>query len=182
MLVIAPSQVFLSVSYFLSHCFLHACICYCWISGKEWNETDSATCSGQTRPISGSTYPGGSPPAKTVVNQVLAKMSSPVTLLDITLLSQLRKDGHPSLYGFGGKMGNDCSHWCLSGVPDTWNELLYATLVTTDQRSQQGSRQFVTLFYKHYCYHVIYHITQWCVDIIHNNLCMHQGRLNLRVR
>ncbi|PPD70897.1 hypothetical protein GOBAR_DD32223 [Gossypium barbadense] len=23
----------------------------------------------------------------------------------------------------------DCSHWCLPGVPDTWNELLYASLV-----------------------------------------------------
>ncbi|XP_062011668.1 protein trichome birefringence-like 41 [Rosa rugosa] len=101
-------------------------------NGKEWNDTDSATCSGQTQPISGSTYPGGSPPATTVVNHVLAKMSSPATLLDITLLSQLRKDGHPSVYGFGGKTGNDCSHWCLSGVPDTWNELLYATLVITD--------------------------------------------------
>ncbi|KAK4439095.1 protein trichome birefringence-like 41 [Sesamum alatum] len=25
--------------------------------------------------------------------------------------------------------GNDCSHWCLAGVPDTWNELLYAILI-----------------------------------------------------
>lgn len=106
--------------------------CYCWSSGTEWNDTDSATCKGQTQPVSGSTYPGGLPPATTVVNQVLAKMSSPVTLLDITLLSQMRKDGHPSVYGFGGNEGNDCSHWCLGGVPDTWNELLYAILVTID--------------------------------------------------
>ncbi|KAM1449142.1 hypothetical protein ACFXTO_008028 [Malus domestica] len=79
-------------------------------NGKEWNESDSATCNGQTQPVRGSIYPGGSPPAATV----------------------LRKDGHPSTYGIDGKKGNDCSHWCLAGVPDTWNELFYATLVATD--------------------------------------------------
>ncbi|KAK9937778.1 hypothetical protein M0R45_014548 [Rubus argutus] len=99
-------------------------------NGKEWDDKNSANCRGQTQPVSGSTYPGGSPPAATVVNEVLTKMSYPVTLLDITLLSQLRKDGHPSLYGIDGKKGNDCSHWCLAGVPDTWNELFYAILVT----------------------------------------------------
>ncbi|KAM0902155.1 hypothetical protein ACQ4PT_019484 [Festuca glaucescens] len=26
----------------------------------------------------------------------------------------------------GQRGGEDCSHWCLPGVPDTWNELLYA--------------------------------------------------------
>lgn len=101
-----------------------------WSSGKEWDDKKSANCRGQTQPFSGSTYPGGSPPAATVVNEVLTKMSYPVTLLDITLLSQLRKDGHPSRYGIDGKKGNDYSHWCLAGIPDTWNELFYAILVT----------------------------------------------------
>ncbi|KAI5332917.1 hypothetical protein L3X38_023046 [Prunus dulcis] len=100
-------------------------------NGKEWG-SNSTTCNGETQPISGSIYPGSSPPATTVVNDVLSKMSTstPVTLLDITLLSQLRKDGHPSVYSGDGEKGNDCGHWCLAGVPDTWNELLYAILVT----------------------------------------------------
>jgi len=72
-----------------------------------------------------------------VVRDVLRNMKVSVTLLDVTALSQLRKDGHPSIYGSGGKEGNDCSHWCLAGVPDTWNELLYATLI-----SQEG-RQYI---------------------------------------
>lgn len=55
-------------------------------------------------------------------------MKNQVYLLDITLLSQLRKDAHPSAYGGLDHTGNDCSHWCLPGVPDTWNELLYAAL------------------------------------------------------
>ncbi|KAK4406930.1 protein trichome birefringence-like 6 [Sesamum angolense] len=41
--------------------------------------------------------------------------------------SHFRPDAHPSIYG--RKSVNpgveDCSHWCLPGVPDTWNELLY---------------------------------------------------------
>ena len=93
-------------------------------SGQDWSEK-SATCQGQTEPVKGSTYPMALPPAVGVVKEVLRKMTKPVTLLDITLLSQLRKDGHPSIYA-GGVKSHDCSHWCLAGVPDTWNHLLYA--------------------------------------------------------
>ncbi|KAH7844176.1 hypothetical protein Vadar_025191 [Vaccinium darrowii] len=99
--------------------------------GKEWNQSNS-TCRGQEQPLNGTLYPGGPPPAVAVVKEVLGNMSSPVTLLDITTLSQLRKDGHPSVYGSGGEKGNDCSHWCLAGVPDTWNQLLYAILVPSN--------------------------------------------------
>lgn len=50
-----------------------------------------------------------------------------VKLLDITALSKLRDDGHVSKYGFHAKPGMyDCLHWCLPGIPDTWNELLAA--------------------------------------------------------
>ncbi|XP_022717356.1 protein trichome birefringence-like 41 [Durio zibethinus] len=97
-------------------------------NGKEWNETKSTTCRGQTTPATDSTYEGGSPPAVAVVKEVLKNMSTPVILLDVTRLSQLRRDGHPSIYT--GLKGNDCSHWCLAGVPDTWNQLLYAILTT----------------------------------------------------
>lgn len=99
-----------------------------WISGSDWNEP-KASCRGQTRAVQGTKYPGGSNPAQVVVEQVLSQMSKPVYLLNVTSLSQLRKDGHPSIYGYGGKRGNDCSHWCLPGVPDTWNQLLYASLI-----------------------------------------------------
>lgn len=94
--------------------------------GKEWNQPKKS-CSGQLEPLAGSTYPAGLPPAATIVNNVLKKMKNPVYLLDITLLSQLRKDAHPSVYS-GDHSGNDCSHWCLPGLPDTWNQLLYAAL------------------------------------------------------
>ncbi|XP_021288361.1 protein trichome birefringence-like 41 [Herrania umbratica] len=102
--------------------------------GKQWNGPMTATCQGETKPLNGTTYPGGLPPAVDIVKEVLGSMSKSVTLLDITMLSLLRKDGHPSLYS--GKEGNDCSHWCLAGVPDSWNEILYAILSTGDQASR----------------------------------------------
>lgn len=114
--------------------FLFFEFCYNWTNpsnrGREWNRPKK-NCRGEQEALLGSTYPVGEPPAVTVVNKVLSTMKKPVYLLDITTLSQLRKDGHPSAYGGDG--GNDCSHWCLPGLPDTWNHLFYATLLMWSQ-------------------------------------------------
>lgn len=96
------------------------------VSGSEWGEPSVQDCRGQTKPIEGSTYLGNKPQGDAVVRSVVSSMKKPASLLDILLLSQLRKDGHPSTYA-GGSM--DCSHWCLAGVPDTWNQLLYTNLI-----------------------------------------------------
>jgi hypothetical protein len=56
-------------------------------------------------------------------------------LLNVTQMSARRKDGHASIYYLGPDKGTasmqrqDCSHWCLPGVPDSWNEILYALLL-----------------------------------------------------
>lgn len=52
-----------------------------------------------------------------------------VKLLDITALSELRDEGHISRYSIKATPGvQDCLHWCLPGVPDSWNEVLMAQL------------------------------------------------------
>ncbi|KAK1587705.1 hypothetical protein Q3G72_016041 [Acer saccharum] len=53
-----------------------------------------------------------------------------VKILDITALSDLRDEAHISRYrrNQGGKKINDCLHWCLPGIPDTWNEILFAQI------------------------------------------------------
>lgn len=94
-------------------------------NGTSWGEPGAKNCVHEKEPLLVSTYPGGLPPALGVQKGVLSKMKKPVLLLDVTNLSLLRKDGHPSMYGLGGPTGMDCSHWCLAGVPDTWNEILY---------------------------------------------------------
>ncbi|CAL5393828.1 unnamed protein product [Camellia sinensis] len=95
------------------------------ISGIDWNQPKVNNCRGQTKPIDGSNYPGNHYPGEAVLKSVLGSMKKPVSLLDKALLTQLRKDGHPSQYS---GTGFDCSHWCLAGVPDSWNKLLYTIL------------------------------------------------------
>ncbi|KAJ6409320.1 hypothetical protein OIU84_008919 [Salix udensis] len=107
---------------------------------SEWSAgTTTATttnCYGETAPISGMTYPGAYPDQMRVVDAVIRDMHHPPYLLDITMLSELRKDAHPSIYSGdlspqqrADPVGSaDCSHWCLPGLPDTWNQLFYAAL------------------------------------------------------
>ncbi|WCJ30936.1 TRICHOME BIREFRINGENCE-LIKE 39 [Euphorbia peplus] len=95
--------------------------------GKDWNEP-TKSCSGETQPYFGARYPASMPMEWVVVNKVMSRLKKPVHLLDVTGLSQLRKDAHPGYYSNDHK--TDCSHWCLPGLPDTWNQLLYATLFT----------------------------------------------------
>lgn len=63
-----------------------------------------------------------------------------IVQLNITQLSEYRKDGHPSIYRkqwdplSEDQLANptsyaDCTHWCLPGVPDAWNELLYTYII-----------------------------------------------------
>ncbi|XP_030463030.2 protein trichome birefringence-like 38 [Syzygium oleosum] len=96
---------------------------------REWGDSRAKDCRAQTQPLHGSSYSGGTNPAEAVVEKVLRRMSRPVQLLNITMLSALRKDGHIGGFGYGGPKVIDCSHWCLPGVPDTWNLLLYAFLI-----------------------------------------------------
>ncbi|CAN6284625.1 unnamed protein product [Urochloa humidicola] len=111
-------------------------------SSNEWPNPVSKNCYGETTPVVGglnSTATTGQASASgqnQVIQAVLRGMKSPVRLLDITALSAMRKDAHPSVYSGdlspaqranpGGSV--DCSHWCLPGLPDTWNQLFYTLL------------------------------------------------------
>ncbi|XP_022770820.1 protein trichome birefringence-like 6 [Durio zibethinus] len=85
------------------------------------------------------------PEKNKIVEEVILQMKTPVTLLNVTCLSAYRIDGHPSIYG--KKPGNrnshiqDCSHWCLPGVPDTWNEILYFHLQSKQRSKHQSKSQ-----------------------------------------
>ncbi|XP_057954746.1 protein trichome birefringence-like 43 [Malania oleifera] len=99
-------------------------------NGSDWGEPRRMGCEEETKPMEGGKYyPGGRHPAEVVVEEVLRTMSKPVYLLNVTALSLLRKDAHPSVHGHGGHRDMDCSHWCLAGLPDTWNQLLFAALL-----------------------------------------------------
>ncbi|MBA0816879.1 hypothetical protein Gohar_001495 [Gossypium harknessii] len=106
--------------------------------GGDWNSGGS--CTGESEPILSGAVLDTYPLKMKIVEEVIQEMKVPVILLNVTRLTNSRKDGHPGIYGKALKEGKmksmrreDCSHWCLPGVPDAWNELIYATLVFKKQ-------------------------------------------------
>lgn len=102
--------------------------------GGDWDSGGS--CNGEKEPILEGAFLDTYPIKMKIVEEVIEHMKVPVVLLNVTRLTNFRKDGHPSVYGKVRAKGvkvstrkQDCSHWCLPGVPDAWNELIYATLV-----------------------------------------------------
>ncbi|KAL9240262.1 hypothetical protein vseg_014504 [Gypsophila vaccaria] len=91
-----------------------------------------------TEPIKGQVLEPYRPWVKSTPELVISKMKTPVIYLNITRLTDYRKDGHPSKYRRPGSkwqrgVSQDCMHWCLPGVPDSWNQLLYASLLSSFQ-------------------------------------------------
>ncbi|QCE05813.1 protein trichome birefringence-like 8 [Vigna unguiculata] len=99
-----------------------------------WN--DGGQCDKQTEPENDPTTLEPEPYHNIFISGVVKEMqyeSRKAQFLNITYLSEFRRDGHPSKFREPGTPPNapqDCSHWCLPGVPDTWNELLYAQLLS----------------------------------------------------
>ncbi|XP_020699064.1 protein trichome birefringence-like 2 [Dendrobium catenatum] len=104
--------------------------------GGQWNS--GGQCHKEIEPIFNDTFITKYPKKMIALEGVLRKMETPVLYLNISRLTDYRKDGHPSIYRKKynseeelreAEKSQDCSHWCLPGVPDTWNELLYASLL-----------------------------------------------------
>ncbi|KAJ0962506.1 hypothetical protein J5N97_027628 [Dioscorea zingiberensis] len=112
--------------------------------GGQWNS--GGQCHKETEPIFNETYLTKYPGKMKVLEQVIHQMETPVIYLNISRLTDYRKDGHPSIYRkeynttvepLTAERTQDCSHWCLPGIPDTWNELLYVSLLMDGKGSWQ---------------------------------------------
>jgi hypothetical protein len=64
-----------------------------------------------------------------ILADVVANFTVPVTVLNVTLMGAFRSDAHISIWSHPNTI-LDCSHWCLPGVPDAWNELVFSHLLT----------------------------------------------------
>ncbi|KAL9244462.1 hypothetical protein vseg_018237 [Gypsophila vaccaria] len=103
--------------------------------GGQW-------CYNVTLPITDESYESSFPRSLIdIVENLINGMSKlRVKYLNITKMSSYRRDAHPSVYRTSKweiyttkyqrllQSYADCSHWCLPGLPDTWNRLLYASL------------------------------------------------------
>ncbi|RZC71911.1 hypothetical protein C5167_035066 [Papaver somniferum] len=109
---------------------------------EEWSMNKEGNCYNQTKPISRKNYKGrdSDPEMMNVLEKTVDELKVRgvnVKILNITQLSEYRKEGHPSTHRkqwvpltqeqiSNPTSYSDCIHWCLPGIPDTWNELLYA--------------------------------------------------------
>ncbi|XP_073157900.1 protein trichome birefringence-like 3 [Henckelia pumila] len=109
----------------------------------DWGREKGIKCFNETKPVMKKRHwgTGSDKQIMGVVKGVIRRMKTPVILLNITQLSEYRIDAHSSIYTeSGGRLLTDdekadplhhadCIHWCLPGVPDTWNQILYAHLL-----------------------------------------------------
>lgn len=107
----------------------------------EWGGEPGGNCYNETTPIEDPTYWGNSSSKSImkVISEEFSKTKVPITFINITQLSEYRKDAHTMIYKkqwnppTPEQLANpasyaDCVHWCLPGLQDTWNELLYTKL------------------------------------------------------
>ncbi|CAK7325879.1 unnamed protein product [Dovyalis caffra] len=115
------------------------------VKSLDWDNPDGIKCAHETKPILNKSKPldvGTNRQLFAIAVNVSRSMKVPVNFLNITTLSEYRKDAHTSIYtAVEGKLLSpeqksdplnyaDCLHWCLPGLPDTWNELLYTYIVS----------------------------------------------------
>ncbi|MBA0637879.1 hypothetical protein Godav_025662 [Gossypium davidsonii] len=113
------------------------------MKSSDWNNTNRIKCWNETSPFPNISRidVGTNWQLFTTAVNVIQSMKIPLHFLNITRLSEYRKDAHTSIYAApGGKLLTqeqksdparyaDCLHWCLPGLPDTWNELLFALIM-----------------------------------------------------
>ncbi|CAN6250256.1 unnamed protein product [Urochloa humidicola] len=113
-------------------------------SGGQWNSGGS--CDRETEPITNEQYLTPYPTKMSILEEVLHGMKTPVVYLNITRMTDYRKEAHPSVYRKqklteeerkSPELYQDCSHWCLPGVPDSWNEILYAQILLKQGHTMQ---------------------------------------------
>lgn len=107
---------------------------------EVWGGKPGGNCYNETTIIEDPNYWGSDRKSiMQVLGEVFGKAKYPITFLNITQLSSYRKDAHTSIYKKQWRpltpeqLANpvsyaDCAHWCLPGLQDTWNELLFAKL------------------------------------------------------
>ncbi|KAL4290994.1 hypothetical protein GQ457_14G026040 [Hibiscus cannabinus] len=115
------------------------------IRSLDWNNPDGIKCALETTPILNQTMSlnvGTDRRLYVIAANVTRNTKVPVHFIDITTLSEYRKDAHTATHTVRqGKILTpeqkanpaiyaDCIHWCLPGLPDTWNEFLYTRIIS----------------------------------------------------
>ncbi|URE04602.1 hypothetical protein MUK42_20715 [Musa troglodytarum] len=119
------------------------------IKSTDWDDPDGIKCALETQPVANLSHPlhvGTDWRLFAVAEEVVSSSSMrrvPASFVKITAMSEYRKDAHTSVHTLRqGKLLTaeqqadpatyaDCIHWCLPGLPDTWNEFLFARIASS---------------------------------------------------
>ncbi|CAA2990313.1 trichome birefringence-like 34 [Olea europaea subsp. europaea] len=113
--------------------------------GEDWGMETGQNCYGETKLVMKEGYQGTTTIGRMmqIVESAIQKLETrglKVEFLNITQLSDYRKDAHPSIHRkfwvppteeqlTKPESYSDCVHWCLPGVPDIWNVILYSYIL-----------------------------------------------------
>ncbi|TVU06605.1 hypothetical protein EJB05_49829 [Eragrostis curvula] len=135
---LSSSRFFRSYFFFRSYSPSH------YINGT-WDTGGS--CADQREPLTKDNHFGEE---HSWINEMIAETTEGIKnhgrkaqFLNITSMTELRPDGHPSRHrepGTPPDAPEDCSHWCLPGVPDVWNQVLYAHLLSMGYSTRRKDR------------------------------------------
>ncbi|XP_076887031.1 protein trichome berefringence-like 7 [Bidens hawaiensis] len=94
--------------------------------GSHWSGSNGHTCKVTKKPLVRSKREYRSQ-FSDAIKKVVNSMSVPVTTMHVTPMGSYRSDAHVGIWSDNPTVP-DCSHWCLPGVPDAWNEILFSYL------------------------------------------------------
>ncbi|CAL9187793.1 unnamed protein product [Musa hybrid cultivar] len=116
----------------------------------DWGNPKGIKCAMETTPITNISRPfklGTDWRLFREEEEVIRGMRFPVSFIKITAMTEFRKDAHTSVHTLRqGKLLTreqqadpasfaDCIHWCLPGLPDTWNEFVFVRIASRPWRS-----------------------------------------------
>ncbi|KAI4345103.1 hypothetical protein L6164_012264 [Bauhinia variegata] len=95
---------------------------------SHWSDQTRRTCNVTRYP---SLEPNGRDQSlfSDAVLEVTKSMTVPINVIHVTSMSAFRSDAHVGNWSDNPSVP-DCSHWCLPGVPDMWNEIILSQLYT----------------------------------------------------
>ncbi|KAG6493048.1 protein trichome birefringence-like 28 [Zingiber officinale] len=138
-----------TVVFFMSMSPLH-------FRGSDWGSTEGVKCARETTPLRNMTGIFLGTDMGMFEQAKRAAQSAervPVAFVDITTMSEFRKDAHTSVYTTrqGAVMTPeqqanpavyaDCIHWCVPGLPDVWNQIMYARITSAAATAGGASAQ-----------------------------------------
>ncbi|KAK8482322.1 hypothetical protein V6N13_065857 [Hibiscus sabdariffa] len=110
---------------------------------SHWSEKSRRFCNVTQNPLSETEGRDQSIFSESVFD-VVKNMTVPITILQVTPMSAFRRDAHVGRWS-DNPLVPDCSHWCLPGLPDVWNEIFLSYLLS-DYGLLQGMESKVSSF------------------------------------